>query len=157
MLVVWRSLKMFRYLSTLNHLKRGEIERVWEREEKGEGQRIFPASMVRRQWPLLFLVNVRWGESKALGIEEYNTLRSALRKGDEQWRYCIRSELWYLCWKLCNICNIWIKYINIILSLQSFCWAFADISVSWSYTLTVGLLGRGISPSQVLYLHTGQH
>jgi hypothetical protein len=30
-------------------------------------------------------------------------------------------------------------------------------SVSWSYTQSVGLLGRGISPSQDLYLHTEQH
>jgi hypothetical protein len=30
-------------------------------------------------------------------------------------------------------------------------------SVSWSYIQSVGLLGRGISPSQSLYLHTEQH
>jgi hypothetical protein len=30
-------------------------------------------------------------------------------------------------------------------------------SVSWSYTRSVGLLGRGISPSQGLYLHTEQY
>jgi hypothetical protein len=30
-------------------------------------------------------------------------------------------------------------------------------SVSWSYRQPVGLLGRGISPSQGLYLHTKQH
>jgi hypothetical protein len=37
------------------------------------------------------------------------------------------------------------------------CWALAAFSVAWSYTLLVGLLGRGISLSQVLYLHTKQH
>jgi hypothetical protein len=36
------------------------------------------------------------------------------------------------------------------------CWALATFSVSWSYT-TVGLLGRGISPSQGLYLYTEQN
>jgi hypothetical protein len=30
-------------------------------------------------------------------------------------------------------------------------------SVSWSYTQPIGLLGRGISPSQGLYLYTEQH
>jgi hypothetical protein len=29
--------------------------------------------------------------------------------------------------------------------------------VSWSYTLSAGFLGRGMSPSQGLYLHTKQH
>jgi hypothetical protein len=37
------------------------------------------------------------------------------------------------------------------------CWALAAFSVSWSYTQAVGLLRRGISPSQGLYLHTEQH
>jgi hypothetical protein len=37
------------------------------------------------------------------------------------------------------------------------CWALAAFSVSWSYTQLVELLWRGISPSQVLYLHTEQH
>jgi hypothetical protein len=33
----------------------------------------------------------------------------------------------------------------------------AAFSVSWSYTQSVGLLRRGISPSQGLYVHTEQH
>jgi hypothetical protein len=37
------------------------------------------------------------------------------------------------------------------------CWALADFSVSWSYTQSVGPLGRGFGPSQGRYLHTGQH
>jgi hypothetical protein len=37
------------------------------------------------------------------------------------------------------------------------CWALAAFSVSWSYAQSVGPLGRGISPSQGRYLHTGQH
>jgi hypothetical protein len=40
---------------------------------------------------------------------------------------------------------------------RSFCWALAAFSVSWSCTQSVGPLGRGISRSQGLYLHTGQH
>jgi hypothetical protein len=39
----------------------------------------------------------------------------------------------------------------------AFRWALADFSVSWSYTQPVGLLPRGISPYQGLYLHTEQH
>jgi hypothetical protein len=34
------------------------------------------------------------------------------------------------------------------------CWTLAAVSVSWSFTQSVGLLGRGISPSQGRYLHT---
>jgi hypothetical protein len=37
------------------------------------------------------------------------------------------------------------------------CWALASFSLSWSYTQSVGLIGREISPSQGRYLHTGQH
>jgi hypothetical protein len=38
------------------------------------------------------------------------------------------------------------------------CWALAAFfSVPWSYTRSVGLLARGISPSQGLYIHTVQH
>jgi hypothetical protein len=37
------------------------------------------------------------------------------------------------------------------------CWAFVDFSVSLSYTQSVVLLGRGISPPQGLYLHIEQH
>jgi hypothetical protein len=36
-------------------------------------------------------------------------------------------------------------------------WGLAAFSVSWPYTQSVGLLGRGISLSQGLYLHTIQH
>jgi hypothetical protein len=37
------------------------------------------------------------------------------------------------------------------------CWALSAFSVSWSFTQSVGLLGRGNSPSQGRYLHTEQH
>jgi hypothetical protein len=36
-------------------------------------------------------------------------------------------------------------------------WALAAFTVSCSYTQSVGLLGRGISPFQGLYLHTEQY
>jgi hypothetical protein len=36
-------------------------------------------------------------------------------------------------------------------------WALSAFSVSWCFRQFVGLLGRGISPSQGLYLHTDQH
>jgi hypothetical protein len=36
-------------------------------------------------------------------------------------------------------------------------WALTAFSVSWSCKQSVGFLGRGISPSQGLYLHTEQH
>jgi hypothetical protein len=38
--------------------------------------------------------------------------------------------------------------------LLGFCHFF---SASWSYTKSVGVLARGMNPSQGLYLHTGQH
>jgi hypothetical protein len=41
-------------------------------------------------------------------------------------------------------------------SSTALCWTLADFSVSWS-TQSVGLLGREISRSQGLYLHTEQH
>jgi hypothetical protein len=37
------------------------------------------------------------------------------------------------------------------------CWALSAFLVSWSFTQSVALLGRGISPSQGRYLHTGLH
>jgi hypothetical protein len=37
-----------------------------------------------------------------------------------------------------------------------FCWTLASFSVSWSYTQSVGLFGRGISPSKGRCLHTEQ-
>jgi hypothetical protein len=36
-------------------------------------------------------------------------------------------------------------------------WILAAFSVSYSSTQSVGLFGRGISPSQGRYIHTGQH
>jgi hypothetical protein len=36
------------------------------------------------------------------------------------------------------------------------CWALTAFSVSWFYTQSVGLFGRGIRPSQGRFLHTGQ-
>jgi hypothetical protein len=51
-------------------------------------------------------------------------------------------------------------YLSIYLSIYgsiAICWALAAFSVPWSYTQSVGLLGRRISPSHGRYLHTGQH
>jgi hypothetical protein len=45
----------------------------------------------------------------------------------------------------------------LLMALQPFCWALAVLIVPWSYTQSIGLLGRGISSSQGRYLHTGQH
>jgi hypothetical protein len=41
-------------------------------------------------------------------------------------------------------------------ALESFSWALAASSVSWSYTQSVGLLGRGISPRNAA-TYTGKH
>jgi hypothetical protein len=51
-------------------------------------------------------------------------------------------------------------YLFIYLSIYSFtvlCWTLTAFSVSWSFTQSVGLLGREISPSQIRYLHKGHH
>jgi hypothetical protein len=37
------------------------------------------------------------------------------------------------------------------------CWVLAAFSVSWSYTQSVELLGRGISPPQGVYVHIKRH
>jgi hypothetical protein len=48
-------------------------------------------------------------------------------------------------------------------NLSIYLWLYSPLldlgrfSVSWSFTQSVGLLGREISPSQGRYLHTGQH
>jgi hypothetical protein len=44
------------------------------------------------------------------------------------------------------------SYLN---GCTALCWALTAFSISYSYTQSIGLLGRGISPSQGLY--TGQH
>jgi hypothetical protein len=52
--------------------------------------------------------------------------------------------------------NSWTSAIDIsICDSTALCWV--AFSVSWSFTQMVGHLGRGISPSQGRYLHTGQH
>jgi hypothetical protein len=50
-----------------------------------------------------------------------------------------------------------IKHRLSIYGSTALCWTLAAFSVSWSSSQSVGLLGRGISPSQGRYLHTGQH
>jgi hypothetical protein len=47
--------------------------------------------------------------------------------------------------------------IVIVMAVQPFVGSWPLFSVSWSYTQSVRLLGRGNSPSQGLYLHTKQH
>jgi hypothetical protein len=46
---------------------------------------------------------------------------------------------------------------NSLYGSTALCWALAAFSVSSSFTQSVGLFGRGLSPSQNRYLHTGQH
>jgi hypothetical protein len=43
------------------------------------------------------------------------------------------------------------------MALQSFCWTLAHFQYLNAYTQSVGLAGKGISPSQGRYLHTEQH
>jgi hypothetical protein len=43
------------------------------------------------------------------------------------------------------------------MTLQPFLGPWPLFSVSWSYTQSVGLLGRGISPSRGRFLYTEQH
>jgi hypothetical protein len=40
---------------------------------------------------------------------------------------------------------------------RALCWFLSNFSVSWSFTQSEGILGRGISQSQGRYLHTEQH
>jgi hypothetical protein len=50
-----------------------------------------------------------------------------------------------------------LKYILSVYGPTALCWALAAFSVSWFYTQSVWLLGRGISPAQGHYLQTRQH
>jgi hypothetical protein len=63
-----------------------------------------------------------------------------------------------------NFLNIWFLFLSLINYLYCYFYgstalrlALAAFLVSWTYTQSVGLLGRGISPSQGRYLHTEQH
>jgi hypothetical protein len=40
---------------------------------------------------------------------------------------------------------------------KSLCWTLAAFLDSWLFTQSIGLFGRGMSPSQGRYLHTEQH
>jgi hypothetical protein len=59
-------------------------------------------------------------------------------------------------WKDISL-NIVTGYYYCYYGSTALCWALAAFSVSWSYTQSVGLLGRGISPLQSLYLRTEQY
>jgi hypothetical protein len=50
----------------------------------------------------------------------------------------------------------WLISKSLSVALQPL-WTLATFSVSYSYTQSVGILGRGISLSQGRYLHTEQH
>jgi hypothetical protein len=56
----------------------------------------------------------------------------------------------------CDIWTTWNIFNYYYYGSTALCWALADFSVSWPYTQSVGLLGRGMSPSQGRYLHTIQ-
>jgi hypothetical protein len=55
----------------------------------------------------------------------------------------------YVCMYVC-------MYVSMYLS-TAVCWTLPAFSVYWSFTQSVGLLRRGISPPQGRYLHTGQY
>jgi hypothetical protein len=64
--------------------------------------------------------------------------------------------------KDCRATDEWLINIRILLLFYYYCStalfsALAPIPVSRSYTQSVGILGRGISPSQGFYPHTQQH
>jgi hypothetical protein len=54
-----------------------------------------------------------------------------------------------------TLCKYYITYYYY--GFTALCWTLTAFSVSWSYTQSVGLVGRGISMSQGRYLHTEQH
>jgi hypothetical protein len=63
---------------------------------------------------------------------------------------CMRRDIR----EVCECCYYYYYYYY---GSTALCWALAAFSVSWSYTQSAGLLGRGISQSQGLYLQTEQH
>jgi hypothetical protein len=62
---------------------------------------------------------------------------------------CLWLALWLLTRHINNKASNYYYYYG----STALCWVLAAISVSWSYTQSVGLHGRGISPSQGLYLY----
>jgi hypothetical protein len=54
-------------------------------------------------------------------------------------------------------CYYYYYYYYYYCGSTALCWALGAFSVTWSYTQSVGLLGRRISPSQGLYLHSEQY
>jgi hypothetical protein len=66
-------------------------------------------------------------------------------------------RLLFLIWLSLFKVLIFITIICYYYGYAALCWALTAVSVSWSYTQSVGLFEVGISLSQSLYLHTGQH
>jgi hypothetical protein len=58
---------------------------------------------------------------------------------------------------LANAWTIWWTLFYLSAYGSTLCCTLAAFSVSWSFTQSVGLLRRGIGPSQGRHLHTGQH
>jgi hypothetical protein len=68
---------------------------------------------------------------------------------------CVLDHV-YVCVLRALLNNGFICHINYYYGSTALYWALAVFSVFWSYIQFVGLLGRGISPSHVRYLHTGR-
>jgi hypothetical protein len=77
------------------------------------------------------------------------------------WQDRIIETLFYTMFSFMNQGFLVILIFIILLSLTNgsseFCWALDGSQVSWSYTQSVGLLGRVISQWQDLYLYTGHY
>jgi hypothetical protein len=52
-------------------------------------------------------------------------------------------EVWYLDFYFENTHIYLVTSVHLSMALKPFCWTLASFSVSWSYTQSVGLLGRG--------------
>jgi hypothetical protein len=94
-------------------------------------------------------------QSKSSMYSTWGTLKTIALS--YQWlfyKFKIRPPwLWYWhYWLVCIL--IYCTHLSIYGS-TALCWALAALSVSWTFTQSVGFLWQGISPSQGHYLHTG--
>jgi hypothetical protein len=100
----------------------------------------------------LTAVEIRCADARGTFYTQKLTLTSPTCGGRSVSIVCLRTNPRSLC--ALKICHALINNPYLPMALQSFVGPWPPFSVSLSYTQSVGLLGRGFSPSQGRYLHT---
>jgi hypothetical protein len=105
-----------------------------------------------RKWASDFLIKRRPLSQKS--ELDVHRSRTSLRCTSSAWGILTKFKDIH---SFCNIIHICTVLSLSIYRSTALCWALAAFSVSWTYTQSVGLLGRLISPSQGLYPYIKQH